>query len=424
MLKRKSLRYYLPAILILATIGLISSLAVIFDKFTFVPKILIVLVIVFVALITRSLRALLNEWYIYIAFVYLFDSFRGLIYINICKSGYPVFALYAYNLEKAIFGFIPSIKLQEKFILSSDQIHFGWIEKLVTFLHGSHFLAFLLVGLAIWVYKRNLFNFYKISFYQLISLGLLNYFLIPTAPPWLLSNFFHLDSPLIRFNRIIYNYAIPDISSAFDSNPVAAMPSLHAAFPILCSMLLWKAFGWKAILFVFYSLALIFGIVYTGDHYFVDILAGFILALFCFLATPSIIKLLQKIKEARSYRFLRSTQENNTINQSKVIAGTFLLFFGIALGSFNLNEFINNQDYYNLYTPRFIDFLDSKKEYANNFSIQFYLGNHYLVHGHPERAVPYLQKSLSLAKDEKDIKRAMESMDMAKRMLNKINRTN
>jgi membrane-associated phospholipid phosphatase len=62
--------------------------------------------------------------------------------------------------------------------------------------------------------------------------------------------------------------------SHFESNPVAAMPSLHAAFPVLVWLIMWKIqprWGWATIV---YPLLMDFAVVYLGEHYVIDVLAG------------------------------------------------------------------------------------------------------------------------------------------------------
>ncbi|HTE86816.1 MAG TPA: phosphatase PAP2 family protein [Dehalococcoidia bacterium] len=64
----------------------------------------------------------------------------------------------------------------------------------------------------------------------------------------------------------------------FRPNPVAAMPSIHAAFPVLVWLVLWKRWhrwGW---MLVVYPLAMGFAVVYLGQHYVIDVLAGWVYA--------------------------------------------------------------------------------------------------------------------------------------------------
>lgn len=52
------------------------------------------------------------------------------------------------------------------------------------------------------------------------------------------------------------------------------MPSLHAAFPWLVLLTLWHVFGRKALWSLPYCLALWLSIMYLGEHYAIDAVAG------------------------------------------------------------------------------------------------------------------------------------------------------
>ncbi len=62
-------------------------------------------------------------------------------------------------------------------------------------------------------------------------------------------------------------------------NLVAAIPSLHAALTAMISIFLWRRVrrGWRPLL-VAYPLAMAFVLVYSAEHYVVDILLGWALA--------------------------------------------------------------------------------------------------------------------------------------------------
>jgi membrane-associated phospholipid phosphatase len=63
------------------------------------------------------------------------------------------------------------------------------------------------------------------------------------------------------------------------SNPVAAMPSLHAAIPMMLALLFWsRARWWLRTLLLTYALAMAVTLVYTGEHYVVDVLLGWVYA--------------------------------------------------------------------------------------------------------------------------------------------------
>jgi membrane-associated phospholipid phosphatase len=59
------------------------------------------------------------------------------------------------------------------------------------------------------------------------------------------------------------------------SNPVAAMPSLHAAIPMMLALFFWsRARWWLRAVLASYVLAMAVTLVYTGEHYVIDELLG------------------------------------------------------------------------------------------------------------------------------------------------------
>jgi membrane-associated phospholipid phosphatase len=64
------------------------------------------------------------------------------------------------------------------------------------------------------------------------------------------------------------------------SNPVAAMPSLHTAFATLVALTIAARFRsrWRYLL-VLYPVAMGFTLVYCGEHYVLDLVAGVVYAL-------------------------------------------------------------------------------------------------------------------------------------------------
>ena len=107
-------------------------------------------------------------------------------------------------------------------------------------------------------------------------LGLLGYVAFPTAPPRMFPEFGFIDV-LARFSSLNHGSAIVELAS----NPYAAMPSLHAADSLIVGLTmaflvrrklfkaLWIAWpGWVA-----------FCVMATGNHFWLDIVAGIAVAL-------------------------------------------------------------------------------------------------------------------------------------------------
>ena len=72
----------------------------------------------------------------------------------------------------------------------------------------------------------------------------------------------------------------------YDINPndVAAFPSLHAAYPTLAFLFTRRAFGRVGYVMIGYAACVWFAVIYLGDHYLIDVLAGILYAVVAYLA--------------------------------------------------------------------------------------------------------------------------------------------
>ncbi len=117
--------------------------------------------------------------------------------------------------------------------------------------------------------------------YAVFDLGLIGYWALPTAPPWYAAR--HGRAPEMRRMMVEHGEAFwkerwGPLYGVLAGNPLAAMPSLHFATSVMAARLLAEegrahaAVGWT------YAAALGFALVYLGEHYVVDLLAGLALA--------------------------------------------------------------------------------------------------------------------------------------------------
>jgi membrane-associated phospholipid phosphatase len=76
-----------------------------------------------------------------------------------------------------------------------------------------------------------------------------------------------------------------DKAQSAGSNPVAAMPSLHVAFAVLVAIVIGRRLRsrWRVLL-ALYPAAMGFTLVYCGEHYVLDLVAGTAYALAVHLA--------------------------------------------------------------------------------------------------------------------------------------------
>jgi len=109
-------------------------------------------------------------------------------------------------------------------------------------------------------------------FVVMTTLGYLTYVLFPAVPPWLASQ----RGELVATHRIVrelWDYLERhDIASAFSganvlANDVAAIPSLHAAYPVMIAAFFWSRGGGLAGAgLVLYAAAMTVALVYCAEH--------------------------------------------------------------------------------------------------------------------------------------------------------------
>ena len=212
---------------------------------------------------------------------------------------------------------------------------------------------------------------------------------------------------------------IPDLTSKFGTNPVAAMPSLHTAFPLLCAFLLFKYFRWKSWPFLVYTTAVLFTIVYTGDHYFIDIIAGAILALLSFFLPSIIKKNLKKKPKIGS----NSIPANLKLNKRAIIIGLCILALGIFLGIIVQQSFEQNPIYLDIEAayPNYKDYFAHINDYKDDFKVNLTYGNHLFSRKQFQQAYIYYQRALILSRNQKEKNLARFKIRICQSLVKKSN---
>jgi len=141
--------------------------------------------------------------------------------------------------------------------------------------------------------------------YGVFDLGVIVYWLVPTAPPWYAAEQGRLADrgpPALR--RMMAEYGEDfwaerwgPLYSFFGGNPLAAMPSLHFATSVMAAHLLTEAGPVQGALGWTYAVTLGLALVYLGEHYVVDLLAGLVLTEAVRRAGPSAAPLLTRISD-------------------------------------------------------------------------------------------------------------------------------
>jgi membrane-associated phospholipid phosphatase len=190
---------------------------------------------------------------------------------------------YPITVDRALgLGVAPTVRLQHAFGRP------GEIRRFERFLAWCHWLWFAVphgsVAYVWWLDRdgRDRFTSAAVRMYAVFDLGAVFYWAIPTAPPWWASQHGALeDGHALAVRRMMIEYGPqfwgrlwPRLFEMLGGNPLAAMPSLHFATSLMAAELLSEvgpvpgALGWG------YTAALGLALVYLGEHYAIDLVAG------------------------------------------------------------------------------------------------------------------------------------------------------
>jgi membrane-associated phospholipid phosphatase len=184
------------------------------------------------------------------------------------------------DVDRGVFGAIPTVWLQERLVDGSAH----WYDAAAALVYVTHFVSIpLITGLA-WFCLRDRFSAWVAAVLAFTTLGVGVYIVYPAAPPWLASNWGEIGT-VDRISSPGWDYLHLDaigrliIAGQEGSNPVAAMPSLHAGAAMLVALFLWPLASalWRTAL-LGYVLLMALTLVYTGEHYVVDVVAGWLTA--------------------------------------------------------------------------------------------------------------------------------------------------
>lgn len=189
---------------------------------------------------------------------------------------------YPVRIDRALgLGKLPSLRLQHALakvggIRPADQV-----------LVWAHWLWFLVPHstLLYLLYRRpERFPRAAVLTYAVFDIGVIGYWVVPTAPPWYAAEHGRMDGEgpelrrmMVEHGQAFWKTAWAPLYDLLGGNPLAAMPSLHFATSVMAAHLLAEAgtaegaVGWS------YAVTLGFALVYLGEHYVVDLIAGFAL---------------------------------------------------------------------------------------------------------------------------------------------------
>ena len=170
------------------------------------------------------------------------------------------------------------------------------LDLLCGFAYAAYLYEVFIVALWFFFKKDRRFESLCWAFFVVNAIGVVIYVLYPAAPPWYVlqygpgpANLAALPSPAgtARFDAF---FGIHYFANFYSRNPnvFGAMPSLHAAYPLMMVLVLWhRGVAWRVGTIVF-ALLVAFSAIYLTHHYILDVLAGSVAAIVAFVVVRAV----------------------------------------------------------------------------------------------------------------------------------------
>jgi hypothetical protein len=247
----------------------------------------------------RWLHGVVVDWLPFIALLLAYDSLRGIADGALMPA--HVYPQMRFD-ELIAGGTAPTVWLQQHLYTPG---HPHWYDVAVTAVYMSHFFATPVLAAILWRFAYERFRHYAALVVGLAFAAFFTYVIFPAVPPWLASKQGVLP-PTTRVTGDVWQHiAIAKLRGGFETgrhfaNNVAAVPSLHAAFPMLMLLFFWdRGRRWR-LAFGLYTLAMGFTLVYTAEHYVFDILLGWLYALAVVVAYRKALEWMSRRRAAQA----------------------------------------------------------------------------------------------------------------------------
>jgi membrane-associated phospholipid phosphatase len=224
------------------------------------------LILLVPALALRVGRAYVRDFLPFIVLVLIYEEARGVAHLLHPSPFYEPMLMFDRWIG---FGEVPTVRLQDLLW----QGHLQWYDHALSLLDRLHFIVPPTLLLLIWLERREVYYRCAATLIAVSFAGALTFLAFPAAPPWLVAT------------------SKSWIESQILSNPVAAVPSLHAAYALLVLLF---AYAWRGRIAAWiaapYTIGMWFTIVYLADHYVVDIVVGAAYAMTCWYLVPRLFR--------------------------------------------------------------------------------------------------------------------------------------
>ncbi|HYY22383.1 MAG TPA: phosphatase PAP2 family protein [Thermoleophilaceae bacterium] len=224
-----------------------------------------------------AVRGVVRDWLPFMAMILAYDLLRG-VSDGLVPQAHSQFQI---DFDRFLFdGHLPTIVLQRALYHIR---HPAWYDYATWVVYSTHFLVTVLVAAVLWRVNRERFRRFRTRVATLAFAAIAFFAVYPTVPPWLADERGLIPQVRRIPLHISHDLGVHPVATVFEhgshfANIVAALPSLHAAYPMLLFLFFWSS-GWPVrMLLATYVVAMGIVVVYSGEHYVVDVLAGWLWA--------------------------------------------------------------------------------------------------------------------------------------------------
>lgn len=262
------------------------------------PDQFIIVGLLLALLLARPLTYL-KDWSPFVVLFLAYEYLRGLA----PSLGWSAHVNPLIRADTFLFGSLPTISLQKLLYSPSRPLFYDYIFTAVYFLHFVLPLGFALV---LWTRDRAQFRRFMVALIALSFAGFATYILYPAMPPWMAASQGLIppvhDVMARTLGSLLTGTGLPNLWAFMDPNQVAAMPSLHAAYPALVYLFAVRFFGKRGHVFLPYALVVWVGIIYMAQHWAIDVLVGVLYAVVVLLSTEFLWARVNRVAQARRAR--------------------------------------------------------------------------------------------------------------------------
>ncbi len=246
-------------------------------------------------------KSFLVDWIPFVALIFGYEMLRGFAGTTINKDLVPshpgaVHFHFLLDFDSWLFGGTPLTKILQDKLYDPDVLH--WYDILAGIVYSLHFALPLIFGFILWMRNRAQFRWFIATLLIMTYSTFIIFLLLPTAPPWLLNHWGYLPGIHDPFNQAAAgtseasssHFGALTVWTHASPNPVAAFPSLHAAYPWLVLLFSVRIFGRKGFVMLIHNVLLWFSVVYLAQHWVIDVLGGIAWATVSFFLVELIIR--------------------------------------------------------------------------------------------------------------------------------------